>query len=56
MATASDESGDERVFTQALAERCRARSAQFLYGHDIVRLNKAGNAIESVVVCARPTG
>ena len=51
--TASDESGDARVFTQALAARCLARGAQFLYGHDIVRLNKVGNAIESVAVCAR---
>ncbi len=50
--TASDESGDARVFTQALAARCLARGAQFLYGHDIVRLNKADNAIESVAVCA----
>ena len=48
--TASDESGDARVFTQALAARCVARGAQFLYGHDIVRLNKADNAIESVAV------
>jgi D-amino-acid dehydrogenase len=51
--TASDESGDARVFTQALAARCLARGAQFLYGHDIVRLNKVDNAIESVAVCAR---
>ena len=51
--TASDESGDARVFTQALAARCLARGAQFLYGHDIVRLNKVNSAIESVAVCAR---
>lgn len=49
--TASDESGDARVFTQALAARCLARGAQFLYGHDIVGLNKVNNAIESVAVC-----
>jgi len=54
--TASDESGDARVFTQALAARCLARGAQFLYGHDIVRLNKVGSAIESVAVCARIQG
>ena len=54
--TASDESGDARVFTQALAERCLARGAQFLYGHDIVRLNKTGNAINSVAVCAHIQG
>jgi len=54
--TASDESGDARVFTQALAGRCLARGAQFLYGHDIVRLNKVDGAIESVAVCARIQG
>lgn len=52
--TASDESGDARVFTQALAQRCAARGARFLYGHDIARLEKAGGAIESVAV--RPRG
>ena len=51
--TASDESGDARVFTQALAQRCLERGAQFLYGHDIVRLNKVNNAIESVAVFTR---
>jgi len=51
--TASDESGDARVFTQALAQRCLERGAQFLYGHDVVRLNKVDNAIESVAVCDR---
>lgn len=51
--TASDESGDARVFTQALAQRCAARGARFLYGHDIERLEKAGGAIESVAVRPR---
>ncbi|MDB5893568.1 MAG: amino acid dehydrogenase, partial [Rhodoferax sp.] len=53
--TASDESGDARVFTQELARRCLARGAQFLYDHDVVRLNKAGNAIDSVTVRPRAT-
>jgi D-amino-acid dehydrogenase len=48
--TASDESGDARVFTQALAKACIARGAEFLYGHDVVLLNKVGGAIESVAV------
>ena len=48
--TASDESGDAKVFTQALAQRCASRGAQFLYSHDIERLDKAGNAIESIAV------
>ena len=51
--TASDESGDARVFTQALASRCADRGVRFLYGHDIVRLEKTGNAINSVAVRAR---
>ena len=51
--TASDESGDARVFTQSLARRCADRGAEFLYGHDIERLQKAGGAIESVAVRAR---
>jgi D-amino-acid dehydrogenase len=51
--TASDESGDARVFTQALAQRCADRGARFLYGHDIERLEKTGGAIESVAVRPR---
>jgi D-amino-acid dehydrogenase len=54
--TASDESGDARLFTQALAERCARRGAQFLYGHDVERLAQAGGAIESVAVRDRRTG
>ncbi|OOG53436.1 D-amino acid dehydrogenase [Polaromonas sp. C04] len=52
--TASDESGDARVFTQALARHCVARGAQFLYGHDVEHLVKSGDAIESIAV--RPCG
>jgi D-amino-acid dehydrogenase len=45
------------VFTQALARRCAERGAQFLYGHDVLRLNKIGDAIDSVAVMARaPNG
>src|SRR5690606_5145346 len=51
--TSTDESGDARVFTQALARRCAERGAQFLYGHDVLRLNKIGDAIDSVAVIAR---
>ncbi len=51
--TASDESGDARVFTQALAGRCADRGARFLYGHDIVRLEKTGNAINSIAISDR---
>ena len=51
--TASDESGDARLFTQALARLCASKGATFLYGHDVVALEKAGNAIESIAVHAR---
>lgn len=51
--TASDESGDARVFTQALAQRCAERGARFLFGHDVLRLEKAGGAIESIAVRPR---
>ena len=54
--TASDESGDARVFTQELAKRCIARGAEFLYNHDIVRIEKAGGAIENIAVKDRGTG
>ena len=52
--TASDESGDAHVFTQALAGQCAERGAQFLYGHDVEGLEKVGDAIKSIAVCARP--
>ena len=48
--TGSDESGDACVFTQALAQRCAERGAQFLYEHAVERLEKSGVAIESVAV------
>ena len=54
--TASDETGDALIFTQALAGRCAARGVQFLFGHDIERLEQAGGAIEAVSVRDRATG
>jgi len=54
--TASDESGDAKVFTQALARQCARLGAKFLYGHDIQRLDKVGGAIESIAVCPIKTG
>ena len=48
--TASDESGDARRFTQALARRCAARGARMLSGRSVQRLNLAGGAVESVDV------
>ena len=54
--TASDESGDARVFTQTLARRCAERGVDFLYNHDIERLALAGGSIESVAVRRRQPG
>ena len=54
--TASDESGDARTFTQTLAQLCARRGAEFLYGHDVERLEKSGGAIESVAVRSRAVG
>ncbi|QJC54776.1 D-amino acid dehydrogenase 1 [Polaromonas vacuolata] len=51
--TASDESGDARVFTQSLAQLCAQRGAVFLYQHDMERLEKKAGAITSVVVRER---
>jgi D-amino-acid dehydrogenase len=53
--TASDESGDARLFTQQLARLCAARGVQFLYGQDIERLQTAGGRIASVRVRDRAT-
>jgi len=50
--TPSDESGDARLFTQALAQRCLARGAEFVYGHDVVKLSLKQGAIDSVAVQA----
>lgn len=54
--TPSDESGDARVFTEQLAERAAERGAQFRFGRDIVRLEKAGGEIVAAVVRDRATG
>jgi D-amino-acid dehydrogenase len=53
--TPSDESGDARVFTQALARRCAERGVQFMYGHDVVRLQASGGTLDHVVVRDRAT-
>jgi D-amino-acid dehydrogenase len=48
--TASDESGDARVFTQELARRCFARGVQFMFGYNIVALSKENNTIKSIAL------
>lgn len=54
--TESDESGDCRVFTQQLAERCRQRGMQSLMGHDIERIETRQGQAEAVHVRDRATG
>ena len=53
--TASDESGDARVFTQELAKRCAAKGVKFLWNHDVISLNSVGSDIDSVAVRDRTT-
>ena len=50
--TASDESGDARRFTQALARRCAARGARMLFGRTVHSIDVAGNEVQSVHVGA----
>lgn len=54
--TASDESGDARAFTEQLARHAEARGAQFLFGRDIVRLERRSGEIAAVHVKDRSTG
>ncbi|HEU4460541.1 MAG TPA: D-amino acid dehydrogenase [Methylibium sp.] len=46
--TPSDESGDARVFTQALARRCEARGVRFLWRHAIEGFDTSGGALDAV--------
>jgi D-amino-acid dehydrogenase len=54
--TASDESGDARVFTQELARRCAQAGCEFLWNHDVLALQHSGGGIESVRVRERQSG
>jgi D-amino-acid dehydrogenase len=48
--TASDESGDARIFTQALAKRCAERGAQMLYGHSVTSLGDLSNTTKKIAL------
>ena len=48
--TPTDESGDARVFTQALARCCTARGATFLYDHEVVGFASSGRSVDSVTL------
>ena len=54
--TPTDEHGDARVFTQALARDCARRGAQLLFSHDVERLEVAGGAVQRVHLRCRTTG
>jgi D-amino-acid dehydrogenase len=54
--TPSDESGDARVFTQALARLCQQRGAQFLWQHDILALQSQGGRIAGVQLRDQASG
>lgn len=46
--TKSDESGDAKVFTQKLVEKCRAMGAKFLFNHSIEQLQRVANQVRGV--------
>ena len=54
--TASDESGDALVFTQALARRCQAAGVEFLFDHDIAGFDSDGARVSAVHVSRRADG
>ncbi|MCX7815849.1 MAG: D-amino acid dehydrogenase [Tepidimonas ignava] len=54
--TPSDEHGDARVFTQALARLCGQRGAQLLFGHAVQRLEVAGGEVQGVHLRCLATG
>jgi D-amino-acid dehydrogenase len=53
--TPSDESGNARVFTEQLAQRCAARGVEFLFGQEVQRLEVAGRAVQAVSIRDRVT-
>jgi D-amino-acid dehydrogenase len=46
--TASDESGDARLFTEALAQHAAARGVRFRYGESVTALQVAGGKLSGV--------
>lgn len=54
--TPSDESGDAKVFTQALAKHCVELGVEFLYSHSVTDLKVEQGAIKSIAVRAVSTG
>ncbi|TSE22247.1 D-amino acid dehydrogenase [Tepidimonas aquatica] len=54
--TPTDEHGDARVFTQALARLCGQRGAQLLFGHAVERLGVSGGEVQGVHLRCLATG
>ncbi len=48
--TADDESGDARIFTQALAEKCAERGARFCYRTAVKALERCGGSISAAIL------
>ena len=54
--TATDESGDAHLFTDALATQCAARGVTFLYGHSVESLQTQGSTLAGIQVRASDSG
>lgn len=54
--SASDETGNARLFTQQLAEHCRQQDVQFLWGREVGRLEQEAGVLRRVVLQGRPDG
>lgn len=54
--TVSDESGDARVFTQALVAKAQALGARFLFGHEVMSLEVNSGVATGVTVRNRESG
>lgn len=54
--TSTDESGDAALFTQSLARQCAARGVRFLYGHEVLGIERQGGQVVSVRVRDVQTG
>jgi D-amino-acid dehydrogenase len=48
--TPSDESGDAQAFTRSLAAKCEEAGIKFLYNTALLKINKTGNTIDSLLV------
>jgi D-amino-acid dehydrogenase len=54
--TPSDESGDAKVFTQQLAQRCAERGVKFLWQHEVQGFDLRGREVSGVKLVDHSTG